>query len=101
MQGTWDLPVGKSEPGEPITETAVRELSEEAGRVVASEDLQLANASVVSWRRGFQRLPDRRSRDFTGGPVKSRTESRPSTRTPGGLALAPYRRNPSPLPEKP
>ena len=27
-QGLWDLPVGKSEPGEPITETAVRELYE-------------------------------------------------------------------------
>lgn len=27
-QGMWDLPVGKSEPGEPITETAVRELYE-------------------------------------------------------------------------
>jgi hypothetical protein len=24
-QGMWDLPVGKSEPGEPITETAVRD----------------------------------------------------------------------------
>ncbi|GAA4942171.1 hypothetical protein GCM10023238_04990 [Streptomyces heliomycini] len=30
-QGMWDLPVGKSEPGEPITETAVRELYEETG----------------------------------------------------------------------
>lgn len=30
-QGMWDLPVGKSEPGEPITETAVRELHEETG----------------------------------------------------------------------
>ncbi|MER7373884.1 NUDIX domain-containing protein [Streptomyces lanatus] len=28
-QGMWDLPVGKSEPGEPITEMAVRELCEE------------------------------------------------------------------------
>src|SRR5690606_23200700 len=25
-KGKWDLPVGKSDPGEPITETAVREL---------------------------------------------------------------------------
>lgn len=33
-QGLWDLPVGKSEPGEPITETAVRELYEETGLVV-------------------------------------------------------------------
>jgi 8-oxo-dGTP pyrophosphatase MutT (NUDIX family) len=31
----WDLPVGKSEPGEPITETDVRELKEETSLVVA------------------------------------------------------------------
>lgn len=33
-QGMWDLPAGKSEPGEPITETAVRELYEETGPTV-------------------------------------------------------------------
>lgn len=33
-QGLGDLPVGKSEPGEPITETAVRELYEETGLTV-------------------------------------------------------------------
>lgn len=36
-QGMWDLPVGKSEPGEPITETAVRELFEETGEPVNRE----------------------------------------------------------------
>ncbi|MFJ3216115.1 NUDIX domain-containing protein [Kitasatospora sp. NPDC086801] len=51
-QGLWDLPVGKSEPGEPITETAVRELREETGLVVASEDLQLAH--VIHGARGVE-----------------------------------------------
>jgi 8-oxo-dGTP pyrophosphatase MutT (NUDIX family) len=31
----WDLPVGKSEPGEPITKTAVRKLYEETGLTVS------------------------------------------------------------------
>src|SRR5207249_2341917 len=39
-QGMWDLPVGKSEPGEPITETAVRELYEETGLTVKPEALK-------------------------------------------------------------
>ncbi len=39
----WDLPVGKSEPGEPITETAVRELREETGLVVEPGTLRLAH----------------------------------------------------------
>ncbi|KJS63535.1 NUDIX domain-containing protein [Streptomyces rubellomurinus] len=51
-QGLWDLPVGKSEPGEPITETAVRELQEETGLVVAPEDLRLAN--VIHGARGVE-----------------------------------------------
>ncbi|UGY93570.1 NUDIX domain-containing protein [Streptomyces gobiensis] len=42
-QGKWDLPVGKSEPGEPITKTAVRELREETGLVVDPADLRLAH----------------------------------------------------------
>jgi len=29
--GVWDLPKGKQEPGEPITETALREVQEECG----------------------------------------------------------------------
>jgi 8-oxo-dGTP pyrophosphatase MutT (NUDIX family) len=33
-QGMWDLPVGKNEPGEAVTETAVRELYEETGLTV-------------------------------------------------------------------
>ncbi|MEU6222520.1 NUDIX domain-containing protein [Streptomyces sp. NPDC047042] len=51
-QGMWDLPLGKSEPGEPITETAVRELYEETGLRVKPEDLQVAH--VVHGSRGVQ-----------------------------------------------
>ncbi|MEV7771944.1 NUDIX domain-containing protein [Kitasatospora sp. NPDC086791] len=51
-QGRWDLPVGKSEPGEPITGTAVRELREETGLVVAPEDLRLAH--VIHGARGVE-----------------------------------------------
>ncbi|MEU9048520.1 MULTISPECIES: NUDIX domain-containing protein [unclassified Kitasatospora] len=51
-QGLWDLPVGKSEPGEPITETAIRELKEETGLVVTPEDLRLAH--VIHGARGVE-----------------------------------------------
>ncbi|MQS11979.1 NUDIX domain-containing protein [Streptomyces kaniharaensis] len=51
-QGMWDLPVGKSEPGEPITETAVRKLREETGLMVAPEDLRLAH--VIHGARGVE-----------------------------------------------
>ncbi|GAB7183745.1 NUDIX hydrolase [Kitasatospora sp. Ki12] len=51
-QGLWDLPVGKSEPGEPVTETAVRELKEETGLVVAAEDLRLAH--VIHGAQGVE-----------------------------------------------
>lgn len=42
-RGMWDLPVGKNEPGEPVTETAVRELYEETGIVVAAETLKVVH----------------------------------------------------------
>ncbi|MGW1543128.1 NUDIX domain-containing protein [Streptomyces sp. NPDC002309] len=48
-QGMWDLPVGKSEPGEPITETAVRELHEETGLMVKPESLKVAHVIHGSW----------------------------------------------------
>ncbi|MBO1413513.1 NUDIX domain-containing protein [Streptomyces sp. FH025] len=51
-QGMWDLPVGKNEPGEPITETAVRELKEETGLAVSPEDLRLAH--VIHGARGVE-----------------------------------------------
>ncbi|WP_404819425.1 NUDIX domain-containing protein [Streptomyces marincola] len=47
--GKWDLPVGKSEPGEPITETAVRELFEETGLTVRPEDLKAAHIIHKAW----------------------------------------------------
>lgn len=48
-QGQWDLPVGKSEPGEPITETAVRELYEETGLTVKPESLKVAHIIHGAW----------------------------------------------------
>ncbi|MET9995788.1 NUDIX domain-containing protein [Streptomyces microflavus] len=48
-QGMWDLPVGKSEPGEPITETAVRELYEETGLTVKPESLKVAHVIHGAW----------------------------------------------------
>ncbi|MFD8611576.1 NUDIX domain-containing protein [Streptomyces sp. NPDC059631] len=48
-QGMWDLPVGKSEPGEPITETAVRELYEETGLMVKPESLKVAHIIHGAW----------------------------------------------------
>ncbi|WP_269470695.1 NUDIX domain-containing protein [Streptomyces humicola] len=51
-QGMWDLPVGKSEPGEPITETAVRELREETGLIVKPESLHVAH--IIHGARGVE-----------------------------------------------
>jgi 8-oxo-dGTP pyrophosphatase MutT (NUDIX family) len=48
-RGQWDLPVGKSHPGEPITQTAVRELHEETGLVVEPGDLELAHVIHSSY----------------------------------------------------
>ncbi|MFI7295406.1 NUDIX domain-containing protein [Streptomyces sp. NPDC050121] len=48
-QGMWDLPVGKSEPGEPITATAVRELYEETGMTVKPESLKVAHVIHGAW----------------------------------------------------
>ncbi|WP_043684122.1 NUDIX domain-containing protein [Streptomyces xylophagus] len=42
-RGMWDLPVGKNEPGEPVTATAVRELYEETGLVVTAESLKVVH----------------------------------------------------------
>ncbi|MEI5035343.1 NUDIX domain-containing protein [Streptomyces sp. S1A(2023)] len=48
-QGMWDLPVGKNEPGEPITQTAVRELYEETGLTVKPESLKVAHIIHGAW----------------------------------------------------
>ncbi|MET7489693.1 NUDIX domain-containing protein [Streptomyces sp. NPDC005538] len=50
--GMWDLPAGKHEPGEPITETAARELYEETGIVVAAESLKVVH--LVHAARGVE-----------------------------------------------
>ncbi|MFG2263472.1 NUDIX domain-containing protein [Streptomyces sp. NPDC048720] len=54
-RGLWDLPVGKSEPGEPVTATAVRELYEETGLTVRPKALEVAH--LVHGARGAE-APD-------------------------------------------
>lgn len=48
-QGMWDLPVGKAKPGEPITETATRELHEETGLIIDPASLRLAHVIHGAW----------------------------------------------------
>ncbi|MFF8381591.1 NUDIX domain-containing protein [Streptomyces sp. NPDC015661] len=73
-QGLWDLPVGKSEPGESITETAVRELYEETGLTVKPESLNVAHiihgagAWGVEAPNGFLTVVFAAD-DWTGEPV--------------------------------
>jgi 8-oxo-dGTP pyrophosphatase MutT (NUDIX family) len=50
--GLWDLPVGKSDPGEAVTDTAARELREETGLVIVPEDLRVAH--LVHGRHGVE-----------------------------------------------
>jgi 8-oxo-dGTP pyrophosphatase MutT (NUDIX family) len=47
--GSWDLPTGKRDPGEPITTTAVRELAEETGLVVDPADLTVVHVVHGAW----------------------------------------------------
>lgn len=47
--GKWDLPVGKADPGEAVTDAAVRELGEETGLEVAVEDLRVAHLVHGRW----------------------------------------------------
>ncbi|NLU70631.1 NUDIX domain-containing protein [Streptomyces sp. HNM0574] len=51
-QGKWDLPVGKNDPGESITDTAVRELYEETGLTVKPESLRVAH--LIHGARGVE-----------------------------------------------
>lgn len=51
-QGLWDLPVGKSQDGEPVLSTAARELREETGLSVKPEDLRLVH--VIHGARGVE-----------------------------------------------
>jgi 8-oxo-dGTP pyrophosphatase MutT (NUDIX family) len=45
----WDLPTGKADPGEDVTQTAVRELHEETGLIVKADDLRLAHVIHGAW----------------------------------------------------
>ncbi|MBL0778036.1 MULTISPECIES: NUDIX domain-containing protein [Streptomyces] len=47
--GLWDLPIGKCDPGEPVTEAAARELYEETGVTVRPEDLRVAHLVHGAW----------------------------------------------------
>lgn len=78
-RGKWDLPVGKSEPGEPITETAVRELHEETGLTVKSEALEVAH--IIHAARGVEApaASSPSSSPPTNGRANPRTASRAST----------------------
>jgi 8-oxo-dGTP pyrophosphatase MutT (NUDIX family) len=70
-QGMWDLPMGKSEPGEPITDTAVRELYEETGLTVKPESLKVAHivhgAQGVETPNGYLTVVFA-THDWTGDP---------------------------------
>ncbi|MCX4812775.1 NUDIX domain-containing protein [Streptomyces sp. NBC_01239] len=60
-QGMWELPFGRTEPGEPITGTAVRELCEEVGLTVKPESLKVAHIIHSASSQGLpERLPHRR-----------------------------------------
>lgn len=48
-RGMWDLPIGKSDPGEPVTATAVRELYEETGLTVDPASLTVAHVVHGAW----------------------------------------------------
>ena len=67
----WDLPLGKSEPGEPITDTAVRELYEETGLTVQPEALKVAHivhgAQGVDAPNGYLTVVFA-THDWTGAP---------------------------------
>lgn len=47
--GKWDLPSGKSEPGEPVSGTAVRELREETGLLVEPGSLEVVHVVHGAW----------------------------------------------------
>ncbi|MFF4732065.1 NUDIX domain-containing protein [Streptomyces mirabilis] len=95
-QGMWDLPVGKSESGEPITETAVRELFEETGLTVKPEALKVAHIIHGAWgvearrrTRAMDIRPRRSSSCCCSAPPSqrpwaSRFGARPSALPPSG-----------------
>jgi 8-oxo-dGTP pyrophosphatase MutT (NUDIX family) len=92
-QGRWDLPVGKSEPGEPITETAVRELREETGLIVKPGALRVAH--IIHGAGGVRRPTNSSllSSPPTNGPVIRKTASHGSTPKSAGSTPTPSPRS--------
>ncbi len=88
-QGLWDLPVGKSEPGEPITDTAVRELYEETGLTVKPETLKVAHIIHGAWGVEAPTASSRSSSPPTNGSVTPRTVNPASTPRSVGSTLVP------------
>jgi ADP-ribose pyrophosphatase YjhB (NUDIX family) len=90
-QGLWDLPVGKNQAGEAVTTTAVRELREETGLLVQTDDLELVHvihgAHGVEAPHGFLTVVFTATR-WTGEVVNaepqkhSRVEWTPATAIP-------------------
>lgn len=100
-QGMWDLPVGKSEPGEPITETAVRELYEETGLMVKPESLKVAHIIHGAWDVEAPTASSPSSSPPTTGRANPRTANPASTPKSAGLTpvLSPKPSStPQPLP---
>lgn len=88
-QGMWDLPVGKSEPGEPITETAVRELYEETGLTVKPESLKVAHIIHGAWGVEAPTVSSPWSSPPTNGPANPKTANPASTPRSAGSTPAP------------
>ena len=91
-QGMWDLPVGKSEPGEPITETAVRELYEETGLTVKPESSRSPTSSTVPGASKPLTASSRSSSPPTNGPANPKTANPASTPKSAGSTLPPFPR---------
>lgn len=95
-QGMWDLPVGKSEPGEPITKTAVRELYQETGLTVKPESLKVAHIIHGAWGveapNGFLTVVFT-AHDWTGEPENRRTANLASTLRSAGSMPMPSQRS--------
>ena len=96
-RGLWDLPVGKCDPGEPVTTAAVRELHEETGLLVDPADLRLAHvvhgAVGAQAPTGFLTVVFRAER-WSGEPVNREPEKhswvgwQPVDALPGEMVLS-------------